>query len=352
MKRSLTVTALLLVAMTVVAQDVEYNITGEVRNSLDRMYLYSMGFYETIPIDSVDVTEGTFSFHGMAQKDELLAVGDSDRIMPFFNDGTPIKMIVHDNVEDDHVVLAIFEFTEASEQNIKLCQVDVAVGNMLSATQGAEGEELSYLEYATANAERELLLENRESLIPVAFLSDIIDVVDYDSLAILMDTTSVYFSHPVMRDIYDYYLMIGKRRLGIPYHDASLKDVYGREHRLSDYCGRGNYVLLDFWASWCTPCLREIPILKQLYSKYHEKKNFEIVGVSLDNDAKAWQGSIQRLGLQWPQLTDLMVREGEAVQKYGVVNIPANVLLDPEGKIIGIDLKGEDLTEYIAELME
>ena len=92
MKRFLTVTALLLVAMTVVAQDVEYNITGEVRNSLDRMYLYSMGFYETIPIDSVDVTEGTFSFHGMAQKDELLAVGDSDRIMTPIYSGSCIKI--------------------------------------------------------------------------------------------------------------------------------------------------------------------------------------------------------------------------------------------------------------------
>ena len=352
MRRFLTISALFMAVMVAMAQDVEYNVTGEVHNGMEQVYLYKMGFYENELLDSVAVVDGQFSLQGSALKDELLAVGDLDYCLPFINDGTPIRMVIHNDVEDDHVVLALFEFVEASGQNKNLSHVDLQIANMLRALDGTDDEELAAARYITANAELNLLKENINTLAPLVYLSDIIDEVDYDNLSPLMDSTTVYFNHPAMRDIYDYYLMVGKRCLDIPYHDATLNDVYGRPHRLSEYCGRGNYVLLDFWASWCTPCLREMPNLINLYNKYHGKKNFEIVGISLDNDVNAWKGGIQRLGLEWPQLSDLKVRDGEAAQKYGIINIPANVLLNPEGKIIGIDLKGEDLADYLAELME
>ncbi|MBR4389077.1 MAG: AhpC/TSA family protein [Prevotella sp.] len=350
MRKILTAIGMILTTTTLMAQDMEYSVTGEVYNALQRVYLYKMGFYENELIDSANVEDGVFSLQGVAPQGELLAVGDAYSCLPFFNDGTPISLVVHKDVEDDLLILEPFEFTEASEQNKHLAKIDIQIGNMLRSLSGSEEDEMAV--FITANTELNLLKENITTMVPLVYLPDIIDVVDYDSLAPLMDSTTVYFKHPAMRDIYEYYVMKGKCRLGIPFHDATLQDVFGRQHRLSDYCGRGNYVLLDFWASWCTPCLREMPNLKDLYNKYHGTKNFEIVGISLDNDVKSWRGAIQRLALRWPQLSDLMVREGEAVQKYGVVNIPANVLLDPQGQIIGVNLLGEDLTEYLAELME
>ena len=337
-------------AATLMAQDMEYSVTGEVRNALQRVYLYKLGFYENELIDSANVEGGIFSFRGTANQGELLAVGDADSCLPFFNDGTPINMVIHNDVEDDVLILEPFQFTEASEQNRHLAKIDVQIGNMIRSLSGSEDDEVAV--YLTANAELHLLKENISTMVPLVYIPDIIDIVEYDSLAPLMDSTTVYFNHPAMRDIYDYYVAKGKCRLAIPFHDATLQDVFGRKHRLSEYCGRGNYVLLDFWASWCTPCLREMPNLKDLYEKYHKAKNFEIVGISLDNDAKSWRGAIQRLALQWPQLSDLKVREGDAVQAYGVVNIPANVLLDPKGQIIGINLMGDELSDYLSELME
>ena len=113
---------------------------------------------------------------------------------------------------------------------------------------------------------------------------------------------------------------------------------------------RGKIVLVDFWASWCGPCRKEMPNVVKAYSKFKDK-GFEIYGVSLDQDKTRWLEAIQTDGITWPQVSDLKYWECEAAKQYAVEGIPYTVLLDKEGKIIAKNLRGADLEKAIEKAL-
>ena len=116
---------------------------------------------------------------------------------------------------------------------------------------------------------------------------------------------------------------------------------------------KGNkYVLLDFWASWCNPCMGEMPFLKEAYAKYH-KKGFEIFGVSLDSKAEAWKGAIAKQNMKWVNVSLLQSFNNPAAEEYVVESIPTNFLIDcSNGEIIAKNLRGEAVLEKLAELLK
>ena len=114
---------------------------------------------------------------------------------------------------------------------------------------------------------------------------------------------------------------------------------------------RGQYVLIDFWASWCGPCRRENPNLVRLYEAY-KNKGFTVYSVSLDKKHDAWVKAIEKDNLSWPNhVTDLMQWESPMIQLYGFNSIPHTVLIDKEGKIIATGLRGSSLEQKLKELM-
>jgi len=131
--------------------------------------------------------------------------------------------------------------------------------------------------------------------------------------------------------------------------DIQLKSPDGNIIKLSSL--RGKVVLIDFWASWCGPCRRENPNVKRVYHRFKEK-GFEIYGVSLDNDASRWKGAIAADQLGWLHVSDLMGWQSSAAQLYQVHSIPQTVLLDKDGRIIAKGLRGEQLEEKLAQLLE
>jgi thiol-disulfide isomerase/thioredoxin len=114
---------------------------------------------------------------------------------------------------------------------------------------------------------------------------------------------------------------------------------------------RGKYVLIDFWASWCGPCRKEMPTVVKAYEKY-KNKGFEIYGVSLDSDRDKWVEAIKKDGITWPQVSDLRQWQSEAARLYQVQGIPFTVLLDKEGRIIARNLRGEELDKKLAEVLK
>ena len=131
--------------------------------------------------------------------------------------------------------------------------------------------------------------------------------------------------------------------------DIDLTAPDGKQIKLSSL--RGKYVLLDFWASWCGPCLAEVPNVKAIYDEYKDK-GFEIYGVSLDEDKAAWENAIEKHSLNWVHVSSLKGWECPVAKRYNVTGIPRMYLLDKEGRIIAMDLRGEALKEKVASLFE
>lgn len=134
------------------------------------------------------------------------------------------------------------------------------------------------------------------------------------------------------------------------FKDASLVSIKDDKVKLSDYVGKSEYVLVDFWASWCGPCMREMPNVKAAYEKY-KSRGLQVLGINLDKDQNAWKNAVGRLELKWPQLSDMNEQGSVVANLYAVKYIPYIVIFDKSGKMVAKNLHGEALAKKLEELM-
>lgn len=140
----------------------------------------------------------------------------------------------------------------------------------------------------------------------------------------------------------------GRTAAGNKFVDIEGSDEQGNTLKLSQFVGKGNYVLMDMWASWCGPCRREIPNLLQLYNKYHDK-GLTIVGVFVWDKLENLQPAKEKEGILWPQLID---SKNTAAELYGVNGIPQIILFSPDGTILERDLRGSEMIGKVDKVMK
>ena len=139
--------------------------------------------------------------------------------------------------------------------------------------------------------------------------------------------------------------------VGKQFSDLEMADTLGNVHKLSEYVGNGHWLFVDMWASWCGPCRREMPHVVAAYEKYNEK-GLVFVSLSLDNKKESWVKAIEELKMPWTHLSDLKGWKSIVCDVYKVWLIPDNLLIDPQGKIVARNLRGEGLQAKLAEIFK
>ena len=208
---------------------------------------------------------------------------------------------------------------------------------------------LDSLSQAQVQLVRRIIRENKDNNIPVPYIVEAMQLLGYDGLKEALDPKAAYYNHPDLAKAKQLLATYDKRAPGTKFKDMTMNDMDGKELTLSQWAGKGNYVLVDFWASWCGPCRQEMPNVVVNYEKYHAK-GFEIVGVSFDQNKEPWVKAVQTMGLRWPQMSDLKGWQCAASDLYGIRSIPASVLIDPQGTIIALYLRGKALGKKRKEL--
>lgn len=356
MKRLLTIAALALCLLPVNAQDTAYKITGTAPADVKTVYLFVPDKNEAV--DSTTVNSGRFEFGGIRGRDEIMYVRIGAAQYAVFNDGTPVDISVPGkSLTGSELNKKLFgcelQLNEYNDRMNSLYAEFMAIANDTTAAGKAKAAELQARLSSTWGGKKKetlrIIKANMDNLIPAVYIGSVAYMLGYDELKALIPDTEPSYNHPQAAVIKRQLATLGKRRPGLMFTDMTMNDTEGKPRKLSEWCGKGAYVLVDFWASWCGPCRAEMPLVKSLYEKYHPK-GFEIVGISLDNNKDDWMKAVEQLGIVWPQLSDLKAWKSEAARLYDVRAIPATLLIGPDGKIVASGLRGDALRHKLTEI--
>lgn len=325
MKKTITLAALLLAALPITAQ-VDFTLKGITHANAREIIVGDMADLQTQP-SIVKVQNGEFTLLGSQPEQTVMVAIDRDnRMQSFF-------------------------IVDCKEITLDMNN-DVAKGSVMNERLSSFVQLLNKYEEDDDKAAaliKQTIDANKDNVLAAFAFNLGVYSLSYEDLKTICESDAPFLTHPLCKQGLKQMEALKMRAPGTMFKDLEEADTLGVNHKLSEYVGKGNYVLVDFWASWCGPCMGEMPNVKANYEKY-KSKGFNVVGLSFDRSADAWKRTIRDKELNWVHLSDLKFWQTVAAQTYGIRSIPSSILCDPTGKIVAVDLRGNKLGAKLREI--
>lgn len=326
-----------------------YKLQGEIEGAQDGDSIIIAKFEngQFVPSDTVRLEGNTFKMEGTADSTLFCAYmysNDKQQHQGFFfiEPGTiQIKVAETEHVggtkNNDIYQKYSDEIAPLAKEMRNLYESDGA---------GAKIEEVNK---QITDIARRTITENADNAAGfVVFLIHYGDMTPGECLQIIESMPDTYRKQPIIVSIEEEQKAQMVTEAGNKIIDFTVTDINGNELTLSQVVKENKLTLIDCWASWCGPCMAEMPNVVEVYKEFHDK-GLEIIGISFDQNETSWKDAIQRMGMTWPQASELNGWENTVKRLYAINSIPFTLLIDQNGVIIAKKLRGEELAKMIAE---